>query len=59
MINVMKQSNGTQAYLNEYVADAEEDIKDLPTNIHPGSVCIVAETANVYILNNKKEWILL
>lgn len=56
MINIMKQSNKVQAYVNEYVADTEDDIKDLPITDAPGSVCIVIATSNVYMLDNQKTW---
>ena len=56
MYNIMSQNGDVQGYLTEYVADTENDIKDLPTNITPGSVCIVIETSNVYMLNGSREW---
>lgn len=56
MINIRQQNDNIQTYVNEYVADTEADIKDLPTNIYPGSVCIVIETSNVYMLNSEKKW---
>lgn len=59
MINIIKQNDNIASYIVEYIADTEEDIKDLPKNSFPGSTCIVAETGNVYILNSKKEWIKL
>ena len=62
MINVIKQNDNVSTYITEFVADTEDDIKDLPTSpneVYPGSTCIVVATANVYMLNNKKEWIKL
>ena len=59
MYNIISQNGDIQGYLTEYVADTESDIKDLPINITPGSVCIVIETSNVYILGNDKIWKLL
>lgn len=57
MINIMKQSNNTSAYVIEYVADEEADVAKLPTNVAPGSICLVVATSQVFMLNNKKEWI--
>ncbi len=59
MISVIKQNDNVSAYVTEFVADTEADIATLPTDVFPGSTCIVAETANVYILNSKREWIKL
>lgn len=62
MINIIKQNDDTAAYVKEFVADTEEDIKDLPTKlneVYPGSTCIIVSTSEVYMLNNKMEWIKL
>lgn len=56
MFNIIKQGERSTAYVTEYVADTETDIVNLPTNSAPGSTCLVIETSNVYMLNNKKEW---
>lgn len=60
MINIIKQNDNVSAYITEFVADTEDDIKDLPTkDIFPGSICIVVATSNVYMLNNNYEWKML
>lgn len=62
MVRIMKQNDDVKQYVTEFVADTEADITDLPTKInevYPGSVCIVTETSNVYMLNNNEEWVLL
>ena len=59
MINVTKQNDNVSAYVTEFIADTEDDIQKLPTDVYPGSTCIVAATSNVYILNNEKQWIKL
>ena len=59
MFRLYKQNDDTQAYVTEYVADTESDVADLPTDVYPGSTCIVAATASVYILNASKEWVKL
>lgn len=59
MYRLYKQNDDTQAYVTEYVADNDEDIANLPTTVYPGSTCIVASTASVYILNASREWVKL
>ena len=59
MYRLYKQNDDTQAYVTEFVADTDNDVKDLPTSVYPGSVCIVAASTNVYILNASKQWALL
>ena len=40
----------------EYIADTEEDVKNLDTNGTPGSTCLEIESAEVYMLNGNHEW---
>ena len=56
MYRLYKQNDDIQAYVTEFVADEEADVTNLPTTVAPGSTCIVIESSNVYMLNNKKEW---
>ena len=56
MFDIMKQANKISAYLTEYIADKEADIKQLPTHIAPGSKCIVIESGNTYYLNCSHQW---
>lgn len=55
----MKENDRARYSLVEYVADTENDVNNLPTDCLPGSSCIVAETSNVYMLNNQGQWVLL
>ena len=59
MYRLYKQNDDIQAYVTEFVADTDDDIKDLPTSVYPGSVRIVAASSNVYILNASSQWVLL
>lgn len=59
MFSPIQQNNSIPVYVNGYAADEESDIQDLPTNISPGSYCIIISTSDVYMLNNKKEWVKL
>ena len=59
MYRLYKQNDDIQAYVTEFVADTDDDIKDLPTSVYHGSVCIVVASSNVYILNAYSKWILL
>jgi hypothetical protein len=56
---IIKQNDNVAPYITEYIVDDEADVKELPTNVYPGSTCIVASSSNVYILNTKKEWVRL
>jgi hypothetical protein len=51
--SIIKQNDNISAYVTEFVVDNEEDIQELPTNVFPGSTCIVTSTSNVYMLNNQ------
>ncbi len=57
--SIIKQNDNVSAYVTEFVVDTEADVANLPTNVAPGSNCVVAATGNVYILNTKKQWIKL
>ena len=62
MINIIKKNDNVSAYVTEFVADTEADIKDLPTDtskVFPGSTCIIVATSDVYMLNNNQEWVKL
>lgn len=52
-------NDGDIAYgLKEFACDTPEDLKDLPP-CSMGSVAIVISTAEVFMLNSKKEWVKL
>ncbi len=40
----------------EFVCDTDEDVNKLPKNVAPGSVAIVADNGEVYILNTQGQW---
>lgn len=44
--------------IKEFACDTPEDLKDLPS-CTMGSVAIVISTAEVFMLNSKKEWVKL
>lgn len=45
-------------YLVKLVVDTDSDIAALPTHYAPGSMARVVASANVYMLNTKKEWVI-
>lgn len=50
-------NDGDTAYgIKEFACDTPEDLKNLPS-CSMGSVAIVISTAEVYMLNSKKEWV--
>lgn len=57
MLSMGSSSGNVVKNLNEYMCDSVEDIKDLPTDVAPGSTAIVIATAQVFMLNNQKEWV--
>lgn len=56
MFSSVRNADRSAPYVMEFWADTEDDIKDLPTDCAPGSICIVIDTASGYVLNHKKEW---
>ena len=57
MFRIYKQNDNTQPYVTEYVADTIADVNELPTDVDPGSVCIVTEGTKVFMLNASREWV--
>ena len=43
---------------HQYLVDEEADLQSLPSE-EIGSFALVAATSDIYVLNNKKEWIKL
>lgn len=56
MYSIIKENNRSQYNLAEFVADTENDVKDLPIDVCPGSTCIVIGTGDVWMLTHNKEW---
>ena len=57
MYSIMKDSNKIQYGVSEYVVDTKDDIEQIPLrDIKPGTICLVIDTSDVYMLNNNKEW---
>lgn len=59
MISTIKQNGATSPNVNEYIIDEEADVVKLPNDISAGSTAFVAATGAVYMLNNKKEWVMI
>ncbi len=61
MINIREQGGRETTYLTEFIVDTEEEIEDLPVypNVAKGSLAIVIENKNVYVLNGQNQWVLL
>lgn len=53
MLSMGSSSGNVVKNLNEYMCDSAEDVKDLSTDVAPGSTAI----AQVFMLNNQKEWV--
>lgn len=48
----------TNAQFSEYLVDELADLQKIPSP-KVGSLALVAATTDVYILNNKKQWVKL
>lgn len=59
MYRLFKQNDDVSAYVTEFVADTEADIKDLPSNVYPGSLCLITSTSDVYVLSAQRKWVKL
>jgi hypothetical protein len=59
MYRLYKQNDDVAAYVTEFVADTDADVASLPTTVYPGSTCVVADSANVYIFNASYKWVKL
>ena len=55
--SVMKQNDKIQYNVVEYITDSAADISTLPTDVGPGSTCLVTATSEVYVLNTNKQWV--
>lgn len=57
MINITSNGGKDSAYKMSYIADTEDDIKDLPTqDIAAGSDCLCIATSEVYIFGGDEQW---
>jgi len=56
MYKIYKNGDTTTAHVQEYVADTPADIAELPTDMEPGSTCLVISNSAVYMLGNDKQW---
>lgn len=56
MYKLMKVGDTYNAPKQEFVADEEADVADLPTNVPMGSTCFVIDTTTAYICNSRGEW---
>lgn len=43
--------------MTEFYLDDASDVKDLPTDCATGSTAICMATAQVFMMNSRKEWI--
>ena len=59
MYSLVQYRNMMNLALSKFVADNDEDIKDLPTDIEVGSEVFVIESSSKYMLNHQGKWIKL
>lgn len=57
MYGLISNSGRTTTYNNEYYADTEADVANIPVeSASPGSIVIVIETGGAYMLDSTKTW---
>lgn len=55
MLNKYKILNSNiQANTHEFLINSVDDLEQLPKEV--GSIALIANSSDVYICNNKKEW---
>ena len=56
---LVKQGSRTDYNYKEYVLDTKDDLANINTGeCCPGSVAYIIDSKELYMLNNKKEWVL-
>ena len=56
MFSYISQNGNDAQYLSSLLADSENDVQNLPTNISPGSTCFIEETGATFMLSNSHYW---
>lgn len=51
-----QNSDNIVPYYQAFVADKIVDIETMPTEIAPGSTCLVIENSSLWILGNDYKW---
>lgn len=57
MISFRKFKDPYHSVRKEFLCDGESDLNDLPTTCEPGSVALIIDTSETYMLNNERQWI--
>lgn len=57
MFSIFSNSGEIKYGQKEFILDFESDIKDLPTNITPGSIAFIIENSKYFMLNHQKQWV--
>lgn len=57
MYSIIQENGKSYNGYTEYVVDTADEIKELPTeDIAVGSVCLVINNSQIYMLNHAREW---
>lgn len=59
MITLYRQDGEILYGIKDFLLDSEEDLADLSTHWKTGSSALIIPSGKKYILNGKKEWVLL
>ena len=59
MAYLVKQGSRTDYNYKEYILDTKNDLVNINTSeCCPGSIAYIIDSKELYILNNKREWVL-
>lgn len=60
MYTATMQGNKVMPYVNELVADTLDDLEKINVStLAPGSICIIIDSSQVFMLNTQREWVQL
>lgn len=57
MYSIMNENGKPYNGYTEFIADSQDNINELPTDVAIGSTCLIIDGRKIYILNNKREWV--
>lgn len=55
----MQYKNTKNLALSKFIADYDDDVSQIPTDVEPGSEIFVIESSSRYMLNHEEKWVKL
>lgn len=56
MFSIFSNKGKINYGITSYVLDTEEDLKNIPETVLPGSTCYIIDNSTKWIKNHKNEW---